>query len=177
METLFKPPFYDLDNAFTRDLSQQWRAIRSEFEHAVEESAYVKWPETFLYNEGWNIFGLRYQQKDFEAAHQMCPVLSSLVKKYDHWISTAGFSILNPGTIIKPHVGYTDTVLRCHLGIKVPEGNCYLKVGGEERRWGEGNVMIFDDTLQHEAWNKTTETRIVLLIDLYKNILQQNYNI
>jgi aspartyl/asparaginyl beta-hydroxylase (cupin superfamily) len=57
--------------------------------------------------------------------------------------------------------------LRCHLGIKVPHGDCGLKVGGETRHWQEGQCLVFDDSLQHEAWNHIAQPRIVLIVDLW----------
>lgn len=168
-----KQAFFDYDISFTKDLRKAYDAIKHEFQHTVEESAYIDWPEKFLYNEGWNIFGLRYQGQDFQDAHRLCPTLSALIYNHDTLISSAGFSILRPGTIIKPHVGYTEDVLRCHLGIEVPAGNCMLKVGDTSTKWQEGEVIIFDDTIEHEAWNKTNETRIVLLIDLFRKALLQ----
>ena len=168
MEVKQQQAFFDLDVPFTKDLVNLYGKIKEEFERTVTEKAYIHWPETFLYNEGWNVFGLRYQGKDFADAHSMCPGLSGFIHQYDSIISSAGFSILNPGTVIKPHVGYTDMVLRCHLGIKIPAGDCALKVDGIERQWKEGGLLIFDDTLLHEAWNKTNDTRIILLLDIFK---------
>jgi beta-hydroxylase len=86
-------------------------------------------------------------------------------------IWTAGFLVLNPGTIIKPHCGVSSDVLRCHLGIKVPEGDCCLRVDGEILKWHNGKVIIFDDTRQHEAWNMTSESRVILLLDLIRSHL------
>ena len=54
-------------------------------------------------------------------------------------VTTAGFSRLAPGTHIKPHVGYTSEVLRCHLGLIVPP-DCALRVGSETRRWEEKSL-------------------------------------
>lgn len=163
--------FYHLKNTFVQDIKTAYPIIKDEFKQAVSESYYVGWPEKFLYNEGWNVFGLRYQGADFSEAHKICPFLSKVISKHDLLICSAGFSILKPGTIIKPHVGYTSDVLRVHLGIQVPPGDCVLKVNGIIANWREGEVLIFDDTLEHEAWNKTESDRIILLIDIYKEYL------
>ena len=79
-------------------------------------------------------------------------------------MTTAGFSRLEPQSHIKPHVGYTTAVLRCHLGVTVPAG-CTLRVGSETREWQNGRCMVFDDTIEHEAWNRSDAIRTVLLID------------
>src|SRR5215470_11228679 len=71
-------------------------------------------------------------------------------------MTMAGFSRLAPGAHITPHrgyEGYSGFVLRCHLGLVVPEG-CALKVGDETRGWQEGRCLVFDDSYEHEAWNR-----------------------
>lgn len=82
-------------------------------------------------------------------------------------MTTAGFSSLVAGTHIKPHIGYSKAVLRCHLGLIVPDG-CVLRVGTQTRNWQSGKCLIFDDTVEHEAWNNSDKTRIALLIDFKK---------
>jgi len=57
--------------------------------------------------------------------------------------------------------------LRCHLGIKVPEGDVGLRVADQRLRWQEGRCIVFDDHLEHESWNFSAEPRIVLIIDLW----------
>ena len=76
------------------------------------------------------------------------------------------FSVLTPGTHILPHRGVTNTRLVTHLPLIVPD-NCAIKVGGEERVWREGECFTFDDTFEHEAWNRGDSTRIVLLLDVW----------
>jgi hypothetical protein len=66
-----------------------------------------------------------------------------------------------------PHKGYSRMVLRCHLPLIVPDEDlCGLRVGDETRHWEEGELMIFDDSFEHEAWNKTNEKRVVLMFDI-----------
>jgi aspartyl/asparaginyl beta-hydroxylase (cupin superfamily) len=57
--------------------------------------------------------------------------------------------------------------VRCHLGIKVPAGDCAIRVADETRRWDEGRCLVFDDYFEHEAWNRTAADRIVLIVDLW----------
>lgn len=58
-------------------------------------------------------------------------------------------------------------VLRCHLPLVVPAGgSCAIRVGNETRQWKEGELMIFDDSFEHEAWNNSGEDRIVLMFDI-----------
>lgn len=80
---------------------------------------------------------------------------------------TALFSLLRPGAHIPPHHGFLNTRLICHLPLIVPPG-CALRVGNETRPWREGEVVIFDDTIEHEAWNRSPELRVVLLFDVWR---------
>jgi aspartate beta-hydroxylase len=76
------------------------------------------------------------------------------------------FSVLAPGSHILPHRGVTNTRVVCHLPLIVPE-ECALVVGGEKRAWREGEAVAFDDTYEHEAWNRGSRTRVVLIIDVW----------
>jgi len=80
---------------------------------------------------------------------------------------TALFSLLRPGAHIPPHHGFLNTRLICHLPLIVPP-ECALRVGNETRAWREGELVIFDDTMEHEAWNRSAEVRVVLLFDIWR---------
>lgn len=82
------------------------------------------------------------------------------------------FSRMTPGAHIPPHHGFVNTRLICHLPLIVPEG-CEFRVGAEIRRWRPGETLIFDDTIEHEAWNRGAETRIVLLFDIWRPELSE----
>ncbi|MFT3790373.1 MAG: aspartyl/asparaginyl beta-hydroxylase domain-containing protein [Rudaea sp.] len=76
------------------------------------------------------------------------------------------FSLLTPGTHILPHRGVTNARLVTHLPLIVPDG-CALVVGGEKREWREGECFTFDDTFEHEAWNRGASMRAVMLMDCW----------
>jgi aspartyl/asparaginyl beta-hydroxylase (cupin superfamily) len=77
------------------------------------------------------------------------------------------FSVLRPGAHIPAHNGFINTRLICHLPLVVPRG-CTFRVGNEMRDWVEGKAWIFDDTIEHEAWNRSAETRVVLLFEVWR---------
>ena len=85
-------------------------------------------------------------------------------------MTTAMFSILSPRKHILDHRGPYKGVLRYHLGLIVPRGReaCRIRVGEDIRHWEEGKSMIFDDTFNHEVWNDTDETRVVLFVDVLR---------
>jgi aspartyl/asparaginyl beta-hydroxylase (cupin superfamily) len=78
------------------------------------------------------------------------------------------FSKLTPDTKIPPHNGFLNTRLICHLPIIVPENCGALRVGNAERPWKEGEMLIFDDSIEHEAWNSSDEERVVLLFEIWR---------
>ncbi len=77
------------------------------------------------------------------------------------------FSLLKGGARIAPHHGMINTRLICHLPLIVPEG-CGFRVGNAVRQWEEGRLLIFDDTIEHEAWNDSGEDRVVLIFDVWR---------
>lgn len=76
------------------------------------------------------------------------------------------FSILKPGTHIPPHHGLGNYKIAVHLPLIVP-GDCAIRVGNETRAWSEGRCLIFDDSFQHEAWNRSDESRAVLILEVW----------
>jgi aspartate beta-hydroxylase len=79
---------------------------------------------------------------------------------------TAFFSILDSHTRIPAHSGVTNIRLTVHLPLIVPPG-CRFRVGGETREWQEGSAWVFDDTIEHEAWNDSDLPRAVLIFDVW----------
>ena len=76
------------------------------------------------------------------------------------------FSVFTAGTHLLPHRGVTNTRLVGHLPLLVPP-ECALNVGGEVHEWQEGRAVVFDDTYEHEAWNRSDRTRVVLIFDIW----------
>lgn len=119
------------------------------------------WDACFFYRDGQRI----------DDVHRHCPGTSSalsslpLVTIRDHAPEIC-FSILGPDTHILPHTGVTNTRLVVHLPLRVP-GDCALRVRGQRHAWREGETVVFDDTFVHEAWNRSNEPRIVLLMDTW----------
>ena len=118
-----------------------------------------RWKTYFFYGYG------------FEAEKNVarCPETARLLREIPG-MTTAMFSILSPGKHIPAHGGPYKGVLRCHLALIVPEppGACRIRVGDDIREWVEGETLVFDDTFNHEVWNDTDETRVVLFVDVLR---------
>ncbi|HEX7112168.1 MAG TPA: aspartyl/asparaginyl beta-hydroxylase domain-containing protein, partial [Mizugakiibacter sp.] len=125
-----------------------------------------------LHNErgtpAWNAFFFYRHGQPFEENRARCPhtaaVLDSLplARIRDHGPEIC-FSVLTAGSHILPHRGVTNTRAVVHLPLVVP-GNCALVAGGEAHYWQEGRAMAFDDTFEHEAWNRSDATRVIVLM-------------
>jgi ornithine lipid ester-linked acyl 2-hydroxylase len=158
--------FYDpTEFAFAAVLEARWQEILADFARVAGDLH--DWPERKLYDEGWQVFGLfNFPHGEPIAANvARAPFTAELVHRHVPNHGAVGFSVLRPMTRIRPHQGYPGSYLRCHLGLEVPRGDCAIRVGEETRGWEVGRVLVFDDRVDHEAWNLTAESRVVLLLD------------
>lgn len=100
-----------------------------------------------------------------EEETQRYPITSSILRDPDV-AETAMFSVLQPGGRILPHCAPWNTRLTLHLGLSVPP-DCEIRVASEVRAWKEGQVLAFDDSFEHEVWNKSSSSRAILLVDVW----------
>ncbi|MBU2665631.1 aspartyl/asparaginyl beta-hydroxylase domain-containing protein [Actinoplanes bogorensis] len=151
---------------FLADLRRAWPDIRAEC-LALSDESFEPWVQREMYGTGWSVYGLVAFGTRIDAALAGCPRTADALSRVPG-LTTAGFSRMVPGTHIKPHQGWVTTVYRAHLGLVVPEGECALRVGSQTRPWQEGGLFVFDDTVEHEAWNYSEDTRTVLLFDFLR---------
>ncbi|GAA3268567.1 aspartyl/asparaginyl beta-hydroxylase domain-containing protein [Dactylosporangium vinaceum] len=151
---------------FLADLRRAWRDIRAECLTLGDES-FEPWVQREMYGTGWSVYGLVAFGTRIDAALMNCPRTADALSQIPG-LTTAGFSRMDAGTHIKPHQGWVTTVHRAHLGLVVPDGDCALRVGSQTRLWREGDLLVFDDTVVHEAWNYSAHTRTVLLFDFLR---------
>lgn len=123
-------------------------------------------------NDDWSAFYLWKDGERVEENCARCPVTAAAfdnipLDRLPGQAPSVLFSVLKPGAHIPPHHGLINTRLICHLPVLVP-GPAWLRVGSETRQWQEGKVCIFDDSVEHEAKNDASETRVVLLFDIWR---------
>lgn len=125
----------------------------------------------------WNAFFFYRHGQRNEANAARCPRTAAaldatpLCRIREH-APEACFSLLTPGSHILPHHGVTNTRVVTHLALVVPD-NCSLVVGGQAQSWEEGRCFSFDDTFEHEAWNRGADTRVVVLLDTWNPYLTE----
>jgi aspartyl/asparaginyl beta-hydroxylase (cupin superfamily) len=150
---------------FVSALEAQWEAIRAEY-FALASNLFDPWVQRQMHGGGWTVFGLYAVGQQIPAACAACPQTARALQRVPG-LSMAGFSRLAPHTHVRSHVGWAASVYRLHLALVVPPG-CRLRVAGETRIWQEGRCLIFDDTIEHEAWNDSELPRGVLLLDFLR---------
>lgn len=181
-----RPYFERSQYPWLDDLERQTDAIRSELQAVLPQAERSE--RVFASNaaEGlglagergaptWNGFYFYRHGERRDENHALCPRTSAIldsipiVRIREH-APEVMFSVLTPGTHILPHRGVTNARAVCHLPLIVPE-DCALVVGGETHEWREGRAVVFDDTFEHEAWNRGSRTRVVLIIDVWNPYL------
>ena len=172
--------FDNEDFPWTKDLEANWRLIRAELDEVLKERELLPhfyeisrdqyilsgddlWKTYFLYGFGYKS----------EVNCAKCPETTRLMEQIPGMM-TAMFSILAPGKHIPAHRGPYKGVLRCHLGLQVPEPQekIRIRVGNDFRHWEEGRCMVFDDTFEHEVWHEGDSERVVLFIDFVRPFRQ-----
>eukprot|EP00658_Telonema_sp_P-2_P051869 TRINITY_DN39989_c0_g1_i1.p1 TRINITY_DN39989_c0_g1~~TRINITY_DN39989_c0_g1_i1.p1 ORF type:complete len:190 (+),score=46.90 TRINITY_DN39989_c0_g1_i1:123-692(+) len=81
------------------------------------------------------------------------------------------FSTLHAGSSIAAHAAPCNLRLRVHLPLDCPEDksleSCGMRVNDQLVRWEPGSPVMFDDSYEHETWNRTATDRTVLLFDVW----------
>jgi aspartyl/asparaginyl beta-hydroxylase (cupin superfamily) len=178
--------FYDTDQLdWVAAVEAQWRAIREEIEPVLASGRegfrpYIQTeanqPRTddnpLLDSQDWSTLFLCDNGVISDAMIERFPktwqaVQAAPLTRIPNSSPTVMFSLLRPGARIIPHNGVHNARLICHLPLIVPPG-CGFRVGNEVREWEEGKMLIFDDSIEHEAWNEGSRDRLVLIFDIWR---------
>jgi aspartyl/asparaginyl beta-hydroxylase (cupin superfamily) len=170
------------------DLEAATSDVRSEFERVFIEDQdrlepYIAYPDgvpldqwaELNHSRRWSVFYLWREGKPIPQAISRCPKTAAVLERLplanvpDH-APTAFFSVLDARSTIPPHNGVTNTRLVVHLPLIIPQG-CGFRVGSEVRDWRPGVAWVFDDTIEHEAWNRSDVPRAILIIDIWNPYL------
>lgn len=174
---LGNPPVYE--NAtfpWAAEVEKEWHLIRAELDRLLLRKADLPSfhdistdVSTISTDAGWKTFFLTGYGLTSAKNTQMCPETWRIVQKIPG-LQTAMFSIFEPGKHLPAHRGPYNGVLRFHLGLIVPDhpDKIAIRVDRQICNWQEGRALIFDDAFEHEAWNHSDETRVVLFVDFNK---------
>jgi aspartate beta-hydroxylase len=120
------------------------------------------WGASFLWKNGLRIPEIADRCPRTEAALSQIPLVQVPGRS-----PSVLFSLLRPKAHIPAHHGFVNTRLIVHLPLIAPQG-CRFRVGNQTREWEEGKAWVFDDTIEHEAWNLSDQTRVVLLFEVWR---------
>lgn len=126
-------------------------------------------------NRRWSAYYLWNYGEPYPEHLARCPVTAKLLEqtpcvRIETRAPNAFFSILDAKTRIPAHTGMTNSRATAHLPLIVPPG-CGFRVGGETREWVPGRAWVFDDTIEHEAWNDSDVPRAILIFDVWNPFL------
>jgi aspartate beta-hydroxylase len=159
------------------ELNGLLREARSEFTpyltHASDEplnqwrelNESKRWSALFLYRDGE-----RYEANIARCPKTLAALEAAPVVRIAGRGPTSLFSLLEPKTRIPPHTGTTNIRLTVHIPLIVPP-KCGFRVGTQVREWHPGTLLIFDDTIEHEAWNDSDEDRVIVIFDIWNPFL------
>jgi ornithine lipid ester-linked acyl 2-hydroxylase len=176
-----RPAFHDIDQVRPelRILDQNFLVIRSELDAVLAEKRAIpryheiSARETYISgtvdpDKDWRVFMLRTSAGTPRKNQSKCPRTTELTGRIPG-IVQAFFSILDPGKSIPAHCGLYLGYLRYHLALRVPQNDPpTMRVKDTLHRWEEGKSIVFDDSLEHEVYNKSDETRVVLIVDFLR---------
>ncbi len=170
------PVFDNSHFKWTELLENNWTHIKKELEgilpyHRMLPNLQDIQQEQNVLNRdnNWKIFFLFGFGIKATLNCRRCPVTTSLLEQIPG-MKTAFFSVLSPHKHIPAHKGIYKGIIRSHLGLIIPgnPGDCVMRIENEKIYWQEGKMLVFDDTFEHEVWNNSAETRVVLLIDVIR---------
>ncbi len=171
-------PWLDSIEAATEDiraelvdvLAEDSAALEPYVTHGTSRSVKEKWRELHQ-SRRWSVYYLWREGVPYPEHLARCPRTVAALESWPRCevpgsSPSAVFSILDAKTRIPPHTGVNNARLIVHLPLIIPPG-CGFRVGGEQREWEPGKAFVFDDTIEHEAWNDTDEPRAVLIFDIW----------
>ncbi len=168
---------------------QSTDAIREEFLAVLADDKdfvpYITYPDDVPLNQwaqlnnspNWSAFHLWKNGAQVPANAAKCPKTMALLAgapqpQQPGRTPAAMFSLLKPKTHIPPHTGVSNVRLVTHVPLIVPP-DCGFRVGNEIREWVPGKAWVFDDTIEHEAWNNSDQLRVVFIFDIWHPHLSQ----
>ena len=165
------PFFYDVDALpWARAVRESWRVIRREYEDNVRRgSDHV----VDVFNPagpkipGWRSVNLQTYAWCYHRPRRAFPLTTGLLDSIPG-LTSAFINVLEPQATIPAHQGDSQAIIRCHLGLDVPYGDCGVRVGPETRGCSNGNLLAFSDAHEHASWNHTGERRVVLVFDVLR---------
>ncbi|MXP48151.1 aspartyl/asparaginyl beta-hydroxylase domain-containing protein [Altererythrobacter luteolus] len=160
------------------EVAREWSAMRDEIIPLMREREIIPplgkiSPDhrRIASSPAWKSFffqGYGYHAADNQAR---CPLIADAISRIPG-VVVAFLSIMEPGTHVPRHRGLTKSWLNCHLPLMLPKDGkrCEIAVDGTTHQWREGEWFVFDETYPHEVWNMSDEPRVMLLLQVQRDM-------
>ena len=186
-------PFWELKETkigyLLKRIRNNWKRIRKEALWALNSNLYKNQSEMIRDTGNWKVFQLYNLGKRVDENCLYAPVTCNFIQEIPQIAHNrrgiVKFSAMASGTHVFPHSGPSNLRLRAHLGLDVPEGNTDISIAAasssrirvlnEYRDWKDGEMLIFDDSFDHEVWHFGPQnlTRLILIIDMWHPYLTE----
>ena len=179
VEGLTAEPFPDLeseDYAWLKAIENRADEIREEFLQVMaegEESIKAKginvWvpaarDDALSYGPNWRTLVLQDRGVWEETNSTIFSRTREIIEQVGAPTLEVFFARQQQGTGIASHTDNANFIQTSHLGIDVPEGKCWIKVGEFTKQWENGKVLAMDTSFMHETMNEGDKDRYVLIL-------------
>jgi len=164
-----------------KTIRREWKKIRDEALSIYNMGLYTESLENLRDTGKWSMYGLYSLGKRVDRHCLLAPYTCSLIHQIPHLANNrrgdVKFSMMLAGTKVVGHSGPTNSRLRIHLGLSVPQNDTgidelplsRIRVHNEHLTWRNGEIIIFDDSFDHEVWhfNALNHSRLILIMDMW----------
>lgn len=122
------------------------------------------------YGEGWKTLVLMNRGMWDPENVNLFPNTAKAVRDSGIPATEVFFASMAGPSEIKKHTDFTNFVLTSHLALDIPysgQNKCRISVGDETQEWINGNVLLFDTSLMHDAVNESDQMRYILMLRLW----------
>mmetsp|Transcript_10147 Transcript_10147/g.25048 ORF Transcript_10147/g.25048 Transcript_10147/m.25048 type:complete len:460 (+) Transcript_10147:198-1577(+) len=181
IEGLKPRPFHDpYQFEWAQKLRDSAEIVQEEFKRVAcdgEDSLYEQGNNVWVtaanstsaesYGPDWKTLALMDRCVWDQTNVKLFPKTTKLLRDLEVPCIEAFFARMMPNSVIKPHSDYCNFALTSHLGLDVPEGQCWIEVGNERREWRNGEMLLFDTSLMHKAANEADQKRFILMLRVW----------
>lgn len=168
-----EPPFANPDEfPWTKEFEANHEAIFAELQEYLKNHNLIGYfiKSMVSRENSWKTIPLRTWGIQQYKNQEKFPFTYSIIKKYPQILSSS-FNLLESNSRIHPHLGDTNTIYRCHLGLEIPAGipDCAFRVKEDVRPWQKGKWLMFIDAYNHEAYNNSNRDRFIFVVDVVRD--------
>jgi beta-hydroxylase len=161
---------------WTDRLASEWQAIQAECDALLAERDAIpplgqiaSYHRRIAPDDKWRSFFFEAHGYEVVANRARCPATAAMLDSIPGLV-TAFYSVMDAGTHVPRHRGFSKGLLNIHLGLRIPGRmrDCRIRVADEDHGWEEGKVLMFDESFHHEVWNDSDRSRAVLFIQVMR---------